>query len=46
MKEKLFSTFDIKEIISDSGVIRLRDSEKDVIGEISLKIFISTEHSW
>jgi FdhD protein len=46
MKEKLFSTFDIKEIISDSGVIRLRDSEKDVIGEISLKIFINgTEYA-
>jgi len=46
MNEKLFSTFDIKAIISDSGVIRLHDSEKDVIGEISLKIFINgTEYA-
>lgn len=46
MDEKLFSTFNIKEIISDNGVIRLRDSEKDVIGEISLKIYINgTEYA-
>jgi FdhD protein len=46
MDEKLFSGFDIKEIVSDNGAIRLRDSEKDVIGEISLKIYINgTEYA-
>jgi FdhD protein len=46
MDERLFSNFDIKEIVSDNGVIRLRDCEKDVIGEISLKIYINgTEYA-
>ncbi len=46
MDERLFSTFNIKEIISDNGVIRLKDSERDVIGEISLKIYINgTEYA-
>jgi FdhD protein len=41
MDERLFSAFNIKEISSDNGAIRLRDCEKDVIGEISLKIYIN-----
>lgn len=46
MDERLFSTFNIKEIISDNGVIHLKDGEKDVIGEISLKIYINgTEYA-
>jgi FdhD protein len=46
MDEKLFSTFNIKEIVSDNGIVRLRDCEKDVIGEISLKIYINgTEYA-
>ncbi len=46
MDEKLFSHFEIKEIISDKGAVRLLDGAKDVIGEISLKIFINgTEYA-
>jgi len=46
MDEKLFSSFNIKEISSDNGMFRLFDSEKDVIGEISLKIYINgTEYA-
>jgi len=41
MDEKLFSTFSIKEILSDNGAVRLIDCEKEVIGEISLKIYIN-----
>lgn len=46
MDERLFSTFSIKEIVSDNGVVHLKDVEKDVIGEISLKIYINgTEYA-
>jgi FdhD protein len=46
MDERLFSSFSIKEISSDNGVTRLSDCEKDVIGEISLKIYINgTEYA-
>jgi FdhD protein len=46
MDERLFSNFEIKEIVSDNGVARLLDSEKNVIGEISLKIYINgTEYA-
>jgi FdhD protein len=46
MDEKLFSNFEIKEIVSDNGAVRLLDSAKDVIGEISLKIYINgTEYA-
>jgi FdhD protein len=46
MDEKLFSSFNIKEISSDNGTFRLFDCEKDVIGEISLKIYINgTEYA-
>lgn len=46
MDENLFATFDVKEIVSDNGTILLRDKEKDVIGEISLKIYINgTEYA-
>lgn len=46
MDERLFSNFEIKEIVSDKGMTRLLDSEKNVIGEISLKIYINgTEYA-
>ena len=46
MDERLFSSFNIKEISSDNGITRLIDCEKDVIGEISLKIYINgTEYA-
>ena len=46
MDERLCAAFNVKEIISDNGVIRLSDKEKDVIGEISLKIYINgTEYA-
>jgi FdhD protein len=46
MDERLFSTFNIKEIVSGSGATLLSDCEKDVIGEISLKIYINgTEYA-
>lgn len=41
MDEGLYSTFGVKEIVSDNGVIRLCDKEKHAIGEISLKIYIN-----
>lgn len=46
MDEKLFAAFDVKEISYDNGVTILNDREKDVIGEISLKIYINgTEYA-
>jgi len=46
MDEKLFAAFDVKEISADNGVTLLKDREKDVIGEISLKIYINgTEYA-
>jgi len=46
MDDRLFTTFNIKEIAFDNGAIHLRDCEKDVIGEISLKIYINgTEYA-
>ncbi|PKN19672.1 MAG: formate dehydrogenase family accessory protein FdhD [Deltaproteobacteria bacterium HGW-Deltaproteobacteria-6] len=46
MDDKLFATFDVKEITADNGTTVLRDKEKDVIGEISLKIYINgTEYA-
>ncbi len=46
MDEKLFATFDVKEIVFHSGVQYLMEKEKDVIGEISLKIYINgTEYA-
>jgi FdhD protein len=46
MDERLFSTFPVKEIICDDSTTVLRDTEKDVIGEISLKIYINgTEYA-
>jgi len=46
MDERLFGTFDVQEIVSDSGSIKLKDKVKDVIGEISLKIYINgTEYA-
>jgi FdhD protein len=46
MDERLASSFNIKEISSDNGLARLIDCEKDVIGEISLKIYINgTEYA-
>jgi FdhD protein len=46
MNEKMFANFNVKEIVSDNGLIRLYDREKDVIGEISLKIYINgTEYA-
>jgi FdhD protein len=46
MDERLYAAFEVKEIVCDNDVIRLRDREKDVIGEISLKIYINgTEYA-
>jgi FdhD protein len=46
MDERLYSDFQVKEIIYDDGVARMRDTEKSVIGEISLKIYINgTEYA-
>jgi len=46
MDERLYATFNVKEIVSDNGATRLCDREKDVIGEISLKIYINgTEYA-
>lgn len=47
MDERLYATFDVKEIVSDKDqTVRLEDKEKDVIGEISLKIYINgTEYA-
>lgn len=46
MDERLYGTFDVKEIVCDNGIARLCGREKDVIGEISLKIYINgTEYA-
>ena len=46
MDERLFATFNVKEIASENGTLRLCDVDKDVIGEISLKIYINqTEYA-
>ena len=46
MDEKLYGAFDVKEIRADGDTTRLVDIEKDVIGEISLKIYINdTEYA-
>ena len=46
MDERLCDTFDVKEIVCDHDTTRLCDREKDVIGEISLKIYINgTEYA-
>jgi FdhD protein len=46
MDERLFATFNVKEISSENGTLRLREIDKDVIGEISLKIYINgTEYA-
>jgi hypothetical protein len=41
MDERLCDPFGIRRIIVDGDVIRLEDTEKWVIGEISLKIYIN-----
>jgi len=41
MDERVCSTFDVKEIVCDKDTIRLSDRVKEVIGEISLKIYIN-----
>jgi FdhD protein len=46
MDEKLYGTFQVKEIFDDGDAAKLVDVEKDVIGEISLKIYINgTEYA-
>lgn len=46
MDERLYGTFEVKEIVCDGETIRLYDRGKDVIGEISLKIYINgTEYA-
>lgn len=46
MDERLYGTFDVKEIVCNNNRITLRHKEKDVIGEISLKIYINgTEYA-
>jgi FdhD protein len=46
MDERLYSTFDVREIVCDHDTILLCDRAKDVIGEISLKIYIDgTEYA-
>lgn len=46
MDERLYSDFTVKEILCDDAGVRLRDAEKSVIGEISLKIYINgTEYA-
>lgn len=46
MDEKFYAAFDVKEILSDNGEVRLIEKKKDVIGEISLKIYINgTEYA-
>lgn len=46
MDDRLYSDFAVKEIVSNEGAIGLRDAEKRVIGEISLKIYINgTEYA-
>src|SRR5512137_946907 len=46
MDERLYGAFTVKEIFYDGDTVKLRDVEKDVIGEISLKIYINgTEYA-
>lgn len=46
MDERLSSAFSVKEIVSGGGAVRLSDTTKEVIGEISLKIYINgTEYA-
>lgn len=46
MDEKLYGAFEVKEIYREGDSATLRDVEKDVIGEISLKIYINgTEYA-
>ncbi|HUN54357.1 MAG TPA: formate dehydrogenase accessory sulfurtransferase FdhD [Smithella sp.] len=46
MDDKLYGAFTVKEIFCDVDKAKLRDAEKDVIGEISLKIYINgTEYA-
>jgi FdhD protein len=46
MDERLYGDFEVKEIFCDDGGAKLRDVEKRVIGEISLKIYINgTEYA-
>jgi len=46
MDEKLCGAFTVKEIFYDGDTVELRDVQKDVIGEISLKIYINgTEYA-
>ncbi|MDQ1278519.1 MAG: Sulfur carrier protein FdhD [Thermodesulfobacteriota bacterium] len=46
MDERLYGVFTVKEIICDGDKARLDDTEKSVIGEISLKIYINgTEYA-
>jgi FdhD protein len=46
MDEKLYGAFQVKEIFDDGKTVKLVDIEKDVIGEISLKIYINgTEYA-
>ncbi|MBJ6725574.1 formate dehydrogenase accessory sulfurtransferase FdhD [Geomesophilobacter sediminis] len=46
MDERLYCSFDMKEIVCGTDTIRLCHKGKDVIGEISLKIFINgTEYA-
>jgi FdhD protein len=42
MDEKTYSIFPVKEIVRSGDTVELREQEKPVIGEISLKIFIDT----
>jgi FdhD protein len=46
MDERLYGAFAVKEIVCDGAAARLADTEKSVIGEISLKIYINgTEYA-
>lgn len=46
MDERLYNDFHIKEIVCDGGEVTLRDMERSIIGEISLKIYINgTEYA-
>ncbi|MBN1662940.1 MAG: formate dehydrogenase accessory sulfurtransferase FdhD [Deltaproteobacteria bacterium] len=46
MEDNLYAAFDVKEIAHDGEALRLIATEKNVIGEISLKIFINgTEYA-
>ena len=44
--ERLFAEFTVQEIVSEAEGVRLQDTEKPVIGEISLKVYINgTEYA-